>query len=156
MASTEREEAFRFGDELGPLKLVHIWRPAVGLKAVVAVDNIARTLEANFGSFDSLKVFARWGFRANFSGTAGQQRVLRSYLEKVSVPLPPLDEQRRIVGLLDRAAEIRRRAEAARAKARAIIPALFLDTFGDPASKPKGVGETHLSRISPAGLLCGR
>jgi len=54
------------------------------------------------------------------------------------IPLPPLDEQRRIVGLLDRAAEIRRRADAARAKARAIIPALFLDTFGDPATNPKG------------------
>jgi type I restriction enzyme S subunit len=39
---------------------------------------------------------------------------------------------------LDRAAEIRRRADAARAKARAIIPALFLDTFGDPATNPKG------------------
>jgi len=37
---------------------------------------------------------------------------------------------------LDRAAEIRRRADAARAKARAIIPALFLDTFGDPATNP--------------------
>jgi glutamate dehydrogenase (NAD(P)+) len=37
----EREGAFRFADELGPLTLVHIWRPAVGLKAVVAVNNIA-------------------------------------------------------------------------------------------------------------------
>ncbi|HEV2189948.1 MAG TPA: Glu/Leu/Phe/Val dehydrogenase [Stellaceae bacterium] len=35
------EDGFRFADELGPLKLVYIWRPAVGLKAVVAVDNIA-------------------------------------------------------------------------------------------------------------------
>ncbi len=35
------EDVFRFADELGPLKLVHIWRPTVGLKAVVAVDNIA-------------------------------------------------------------------------------------------------------------------
>lgn len=35
------EDAFRFADELGPLKLVHVWRPAVGLKAVVAIDNIA-------------------------------------------------------------------------------------------------------------------
>ena len=59
------------------------------------------------------------------------------YLESLRFPLPPLDEQRRIVGLLDRAAEIRRRADAARAKARAIIPALFLDTFGDPAANPK-------------------
>src|SRR5271157_919233 len=35
------EEAFRLADELGPLKLVHIHRSAVGLKAVVAIDNIA-------------------------------------------------------------------------------------------------------------------
>jgi type I restriction enzyme S subunit len=76
--------------------------------------------------------------KANFTGSAGQQRVPKSFLEKVAIPLPPLDEQRRIVGLLDRAAEIRRRADAARAKARAIIPALFLDTFGDPAANPKG------------------
>jgi type I restriction enzyme S subunit len=69
---------------------------------------------------------------------ARMPRADMSVLLKMSLPLPPLEEQRRVVGLLDRAAEIRRRAEAARAKARAIIPALFLDTFGDPASNPKG------------------
>jgi type I restriction enzyme S subunit len=66
------------------------------------------------------------------------QAVGRKEIASLAMPLPPLDEQRRIVGLLDRAAEITRRAEAARAKARAIIPALFLDTFGDPATNPKG------------------
>jgi len=35
------EGPFRFADELGPLKLVHIWRPHLSLKAVVAIDNIA-------------------------------------------------------------------------------------------------------------------
>jgi len=35
------EDAFRFADELGPLKIVQIWRPALGLKAVVAIDNVA-------------------------------------------------------------------------------------------------------------------
>jgi type I restriction enzyme S subunit len=69
---------------------------------------------------------------------ARMPRADMSVLLDMAIPLPPLDEQRRIVGLLDRAAEIRRRAEAARAKARAIIPALFLDTFGDPATNPKG------------------
>ncbi|WP_271528906.1 restriction endonuclease subunit S [Bradyrhizobium sp. CCBAU 25338] len=62
---------------------------------------------------------------------------LKRYLD-VGIPLPPLEEQRRIVKLLDRAAEIRRRADVARAKMRAIVPALFLDTFGDPATNPKG------------------
>ncbi len=66
------------------------------------------------------------------------KHVVRGDFETTRIFLPPLDEQRRIVGLLDRAAEIRRRADAARAKARAITPALFLDTFGDPTTNPKG------------------
>lgn len=66
----------------------------------------------------------------------------------LKIPLPPLDEQRRIVGLLDRAAEIRRRADVARAKARAIIPALFLDTFGDPATNPKGWPTNRLGDLA--------
>jgi type I restriction enzyme S subunit len=93
--------------------------------------------------------------KANFTGSAGQQRVPKSFLEKVAIPLPSLDEQRRIVGLLDRAAEIRRRADAARAKARAIIPALFLDTFGDPATNPKGWPETQLSEVLATTLSYG-
>jgi glutamate dehydrogenase/leucine dehydrogenase len=35
------EDVFRFADEWGPLKLVHIHRPEIGLKAAVAIDNIA-------------------------------------------------------------------------------------------------------------------
>jgi type I restriction enzyme S subunit len=80
------------------------------------------------------------------------------FLESLHFPLPPLDEQRRIVGLLDRAAEIRRCADAARAKARAIIPALFLDTFGDPATNPKGWPVQSLNEIADigSGLTKGR
>ncbi len=35
------DDLFRFADEPGPLKIVHIWRPAVAPKAVVAIGNIA-------------------------------------------------------------------------------------------------------------------
>jgi len=35
------EDAFRFTDELGPFKLTHIYRPSAGLRAVVAIDNLA-------------------------------------------------------------------------------------------------------------------
>jgi type I restriction enzyme S subunit len=59
------------------------------------------------------------------------------FLEALHFSLPPIGQQNRIINLMGRAAEIRRDADAARAKARAIIPALFLDTFGDPGSNPK-------------------
>jgi glutamate dehydrogenase (NAD(P)+) len=35
------EDVFRFADDLGPFKILHIHRPGAGLRAVVAVDNIA-------------------------------------------------------------------------------------------------------------------
>jgi len=35
------EDAFRFADDLGPEKIVHIHRASIGLKAIVVVDNVA-------------------------------------------------------------------------------------------------------------------
>lgn len=35
------EEIFQYADELGPLKIIHIHEPSVGLKAVLVVDNVA-------------------------------------------------------------------------------------------------------------------
>ncbi|MCC6779074.1 MAG: Glu/Leu/Phe/Val dehydrogenase [Hyphomicrobiales bacterium] len=35
------EDTFRFADELGPARIIHIHRAAVGLKAIVVIDNTA-------------------------------------------------------------------------------------------------------------------
>lgn len=62
----------------------------------------------------------------------------RAEIASLRIPLPLLHEQRRIVDLLSRAEGILRLRREAQAKAQAIIPALFLDLFGDPATNPKG------------------
>jgi len=36
------ENIFDFADDLGPIKIVHIYDPQYGLKAIVAIDNVAR------------------------------------------------------------------------------------------------------------------
>lgn len=54
------------------------------------------------------------------------------------LPLPPIDEQRRLAELLSRAEGIVRLRREAQSKAADIIPTLFLDMFGDPATNPKG------------------
>ena len=69
---------------------------------------------------------------------ARMPRASMDVLLAMRVPLPPLAEQRRIVDILDRAAAIQRLRKAAEEKAREIIPALFVDMFGDPATNPKG------------------
>ena len=35
------EEGFQYADELGPTKIVHVYEPALGLKGVLVVDNVA-------------------------------------------------------------------------------------------------------------------
>lgn len=55
----------------------------------------------------------------------------------IELPLPPISEQRRIVDILSRAEGIVRLRREAEKKAAELIPALFLDMFGDPATNPK-------------------
>jgi type I restriction enzyme S subunit len=57
---------------------------------------------------------------------------------EMGLPWMPLPEQCRIVDLLSRAEGIVRLRREAEKKAAELIPALFLDMFGDPATNPKG------------------
>lgn len=66
------------------------------------------------------------------------KEIARGTLRKFEIPLPPLPEQRRIVDLLSRAEGIVRLRREAEKKAAELIPALFIDLFGDPATNPKG------------------
>lgn len=75
------------------------------------------------------------------------KHVVRGDFEGTLIPLPSLIEQRRIVDLLSRAENILRLRREAQAKAQAIIPALFLDMFGDPATNPKGWNTTRLGEV---------
>jgi type I restriction enzyme, S subunit len=59
-------------------------------------------------------------------------------VENLRVPVPNLEQQRQIVDLLSRAEGIVRLRREAQKKAAEIIPALFIDMFGDPATNPKG------------------
>ena len=59
-------------------------------------------------------------------------------LLSMPVSVPPLDEQRRIAGILDRAARIARLRAQAADRLRAFAPALFVKMFGAPAENPMG------------------
>ena len=74
-----------------------------------------------------------------------QPNINQAILKDLSVPLYPFAEQLRIVDILSRAdgiVQLRREAEK---KAAELIPALFIDMFGDPATNPKG---WHVRKVS--------
>ena len=58
-------------------------------------------------------------------------------LLSMRVPHRPLDEQRRIVAILNRAAKIERLRARAAERLREFVPALFVRMFGDPVENPK-------------------
>ena len=61
-------------------------------------------------------------------------------LMSMRVPLPTLDEQRRIAAILSRAARIERLRAQATNCLHEFIPALFIKMFGDPIQNPMGWG----------------
>lgn len=71
-------------------------------------------------------------------------------VQGIEMPLPPLPEQRRIVDLLSRAEGIVRLRREAEKKAAELVPALFLDMFGDPATNPKGWAVTTVGDVLAA------
>lgn len=62
------------------------------------------------------------------------KEISKDELKKVCIPVPPLDEQRRIVDVLNRAASIERLRARASSHLRDLIPALFIKMFGDPST----------------------
>lgn len=75
---------------------------------------------------------------SSLAGSTTFKEVRRGALKKYKVPLPPPSEQRRIVEILDQADALRKQRAEADAKAARILPALFYNVIGDPATNPKG------------------
>lgn len=72
------------------------------------------------------------------TGSAGQKRVPADLLRRLEIPLPPLDEQKRIAAILDKADALRAKRRQAIALLDGLTQSIFLEMFGDPVSNPKG------------------
>jgi type I restriction enzyme S subunit len=72
---------------------------------------------------------------SRMTGSAGQRRVPEHFLAGLTVPLPPLPEQRRIAEILDKADALRAKRRAAIAQLDTLTQSIFLDMFGDPATQ---------------------
>ncbi|PAS40715.1 restriction endonuclease subunit S [Vibrio cholerae] len=64
--------------------------------------------------------------------------VTKSAMEERQIPLPPLDEQKRIAAILDKADAIRQKRKQAITLADEFLRSVFLEMFGDPVTNPKG------------------
>jgi type I restriction enzyme S subunit len=86
------------------------------------------------------------GFKDSITGTA-QPQITRQSLSLVSVPLPPLPEQKRIAAILDKADSIRRKRQEAVRLTEELLRSVFLEMFGDPVINPKGWEEVAFADV---------
>lgn len=102
--------------------------------------------------FDSKFLFylLRWLDLSRLKTATGVPGLTREDAYREIIPVPPLGEQCRIADLLSRAEGIVRLRREAGRKAGELIPALFLDMFGDPATNPKG---WLVAKFGDVGLL---
>ncbi|GAK17665.1 type I restriction-modification system, specificity subunit S [Vibrio sp. JCM 19053] len=64
--------------------------------------------------------------------------VNKSNFSQFEIPLPPLDEQKRIAAILDKADAIRQKRKQASDLADEFLRSVFLDMFGDPVTNRRG------------------
>ena len=75
--------------------------------------------------------------QSNRNGTT-IPHVNKSTLLSMEIPLPPIEEQKRIAAILDKADEIRRKRRETIKLTEELLRSTFLEMFGDPVINPKG------------------
>ena len=87
-------------------------------------------------------------FMRTVSGVGGSLlRARPAEVSKIQIPLPSLDEQKRIAGILDAADALRAKRREALAQLDTLLQSTFLDMFGDPVTNPMGWEEHEVEKV---------
>ncbi|MGL1050082.1 restriction endonuclease subunit S [Vibrio vulnificus] len=131
-------------------------RMALGKVAVAGVDlAINQDLKALFVNDEKVldkAYFSRFlQSRAKYIESEGKGATVKGitldFLKGLDVPLPPLNEQKRIAAILDKADAIRQKRKQAIDLAEEFLRSVFLDMFGDPVMNPKGWNTSTLDEL---------
>ena len=95
---------------------------------------------------------------SNKAAGANINNIRSEDLDELSIPLPPLAEQRRITAKLDRICDIIAKRKQQLVKLQQLVKSRFVEMFGDPVSNPKKWNVRRISefadvRIGPFGSL---
>ncbi|HAS6196797.1 TPA: restriction endonuclease subunit S [Vibrio vulnificus] len=126
-------------------------------KLAIADQTLGTNQQINSVTFDENLVFPKYGYYAlsrlkpileSIAPATTVAIVSKSKFEELEIPLPPLDEQKRIAAILDKADAIRQKRKQVIALADEFLRSVFLEMFGDPVTNPKGWEEPILSDIA--------
>jgi type I restriction enzyme S subunit len=125
----------------------------------VAVNGVPMATNQGFKSFIPkpervVAKFLYWWLRANrrhlesLGNGATFKEVSKAIVSRIEIPLPPLDEQRRIAAVLDKADELRAKRRAVLAELDTLTQSIFLEMFGNPATNSRQWPQTTLGEVA--------
>jgi len=109
----------------------------------MALDNLSEEVDLYY-----LKYYLVYRKLDDVISGSAQPQITGKGLSKVKIPLPPLDQQKKIAAILDAADAYRQKTKALIEKYDEFTQSLFLDMFGDPVTNPKGWEIKMLSEVS--------
>lgn len=124
IAQADTEHEFAFGSTE-----FHVIRPDVAVADPRYVLHFLRTPDL------------REAGERRMTGSGGQRRVPRGYLDDVDVPLPPIREQRRIAAILDQVDELRAKRRRTLALLRELLRARVGVFMADTDAEPTPLGD---------------
>ena len=72
----------------------------------------------------------------NYCESTTVPSVRKTRIAEIEIPLPPLDEQRRIAAVLDKVSDLIAKRREQLDKLDELVKARFVEMFGDPVSNP--------------------
>jgi type I restriction enzyme S subunit len=108
--------------------LVSPWKGSFGAFCAVIRANPTEADASFLSHFLKSRVFRRW---ASGSSGIGIKNIRASDLKNFEIPLPPLEEQKRIAAIIDQADSLRRLRQRAIDRLNTLGQAIFYEMFGD-------------------------
>jgi type I restriction enzyme, S subunit len=136
--------------------LLAMYGATVGRMAFLGIDAATNQAVCNIRP-DPKRAYPRYVFHCLqskinhfLSRAAGgaQPNISQGIIKETKIPLPPLDDQRRIATILDKADTLRRKRKRTLELLDSLSQSVFLEMFGDPVSNPKGWPSAKLGSIA--------
>lgn len=100
-----------------------------------------------------LKDYFRYALNGNLQkiiskahGGVGLQHITKKELETIEIPIPLLDEQRRIAAVLDKVSDLIAKRREQLDKLDELVKVRFVEMFGEPSTNPYGWLETTIGK----------
>ena len=77
-----------------------------------------------------------------------QKHLGHQTISKQVIPLPPLETQKKIAAVLEKADQLRKDCQQMEQELNSLAQSVFIDMFGDPVTNPKGWEKSPLSSIT--------